>query len=663
MNQQQPPGSMHPQDMRNLIIFVVASILLWLTFDHFILEPRMEQIRKQQQQADAAGSKTVPAGKGDRPGNSSSNAQAIQPRRDVLKAGKRIPIESRAISGSLPLTGKRLNDIELKRYKQTVDGDTPVVLFAPAGTERAHFAEAGWITGDNADNVPGKESRWQLVGDQDAQTKLTPDTSVTMRWRNEAGVVFERTWSIDKDYLVTLKQRVINKSGAKKSYYPYALITRHGKPDNLRGRWIMHEGPIGYVSEELHQYTYGETAEAESKSWTAGPGWLGITQKYWLAAVLPDQQGEKTYRFVHKADSGSGGRDIYQTDVMGKGLSVAPGESVSHTTHFFTGAKKVGLLDKYENQTGVPHLDLAVDFGWFYFMTKPFHTALVTFYDWTGNFGIAIILLTIILRAAVFPLANTSYKAFAKLRQVQPQMMELREKYGDDKQKLQQELVKLYEREKVNPMAGCLPILVQIPIFFAMYKVVYVAIEMRHAPFFGWIEDLSAPDPTSVFNLFGLIPVDMPSFLQIGAWPCMMLAFLLVQQRLNPPPQDPTQKMMMKVFPFMITFILSRFASGLVVYWTTSNFLSIVQQYIIMKRMGVEVSLFNRPKGDEKLEEQVEEGPAVHPETAYIEHEVEEALFGDEDSQADSVQAKMNESDSAEQKAVSKPRPKKKKKK
>jgi YidC/Oxa1 family membrane protein insertase len=410
---------------------------------------------------------------------------------------------------------------------------------------------------------------------------LTADDPVTLTWTNDAGLKFTRTVAVDENYMFTVTQRVENTSGEAVTLHPYALVSRHGTPQTS-GFFILHEGPIGVFDDTLKEVDYDELREEGVISQTSTGGWIGITDKYWLAAVIPaDQAAPIEARFVHHR---SDNIDIYQTDFMGGGVAIGPGETVESTSRIFAGAKRARLLDHYAQTYNIPHFDRAIDFGWFYFLTKPLFYFLIYIQSYVGNFGIAILVLTVVIKLVFFPLANKSYKAMSQMRRLQPEMLKLRERFGDDKMRLNQEMMALYKREKVNPASGCLPMVIQIPVFFALYKVLFVIIEMRHAPFFGWINDLSAPDPTSIFNLFGLIPIDLPQFLTIGAWPLIMGVTMFLQQRLNPQPPDPVQARIFMVLPVVFTFMLAHFPAGLVIYWTWNNVLSIIQQWVIMRR-------------------------------------------------------------------------------
>ncbi|MGE4313232.1 MAG: membrane protein insertase YidC [Pseudobdellovibrionaceae bacterium] len=636
-------GEMHPQDLKNLVLFIIIAIALWTGFDHFVMGPKKEELRAAQaqktlvakQQAEGIARSTDPM----------TFADPQLPLDEVLKKSIRVPFDTPKIDGTISLSGGRIDDLSLKNYFETLKKEKEVTLLQPAGAAHPFYAQTGWVAGANPVAVPGKDTLWTVEGNN----SLSPGNPVTLTWNNGAGLTFKRTFDLDKNYLFTITDKVENATGADITLYPYALIARRGVPESHgKKSSVAYEGPIAYVNGDLLEPGYKSFKKKPQQVTNGESGWIGMSEKYWLAALLPGQTGSKSFRFLSSQSKDEEARPLYQADITDdEGMTIAAGQSGESSIHLFAGAKEIDLLDKYEDELNIKHFDLAVDFGVLYFMTRPFYWLLTTFFDLTGNFGIAIILLTLLIRAAVFPLASTSYRSFASLRKVAPEMQTLREKYKDDKAQLQKEMVKLYEREKVNPMAGCLPLLLQIPIFFAMYKVIYITIEMRHAPFFGWIKDLSEPDPTTIFNLFGLIPWNPPAALMIGVWPCLMLFFMILQQRLNPPPQDPTQKVMMKYFPFFITYILSGFAAGLVIYWTFSNAFSVIQQYIIMRSTGADIHLFSRSKAEKKLEEQVEKGPAIHPQMQMIEDDVEEALFGDDEPTA---KAKKDKSDKKDKK-------------
>ncbi|HAJ90290.1 MAG TPA: membrane protein insertase YidC [Rhodospirillaceae bacterium] len=581
-------GGMHPKDKRNLIIFVLASLVIWLAFEHFVIGPRTAAIKQQQiiaeQNAPQSKVTTEPVAK-------------IIPRAEKIASTKRLPISSNELMGTIPLVGNRIDDIVLKNYFTELKGTEHVVLMSPNDTDRPHYAETGWLS-DSADvKMPDKDSVWTVEGN----AKLTPSTPVTLTWSNGAGVTFDKTYAIDDHFMLTITQKVTNSTGKEINLYPYSSLTRKGLPEN-HGKGIGYEGPMGYISDELQEIKYGNLDEDGAKKFTSLTGWIGFGEKYWLSALLPPQMEQSTFTFQSTPNLKDPTQNIYQVDIRGGKETIASGQSAEETMNLFVGAKQIKLLDEYEEKLGVKHFDLAVDFGLLYFLTKPLYFLLILFNSWVGNFGIAIILLTFVVRGAVYPLASKSYRSFAGLRKVAPKMAEIKERYGNDKARLHQELVKLYETEKVNPMAGCFPILLQMPIFFAIYKVMSIAVEMRHAPFFGWIHDLSAHDPLTVFNLFGLLPFTPPTFLMIGPWSILMLVLMLIQKHLNPPPQDQIQKDMANFMPWVMTYVLSSFASGLVIYWAVSNLLSVLQQAYIMRSMGVPIYLFDREGAKEHAE-------------------------------------------------------------
>ncbi|AEP10712.1 membrane protein insertase YidC [Micavibrio aeruginosavorus] len=620
-NMMNPNDQMHPDDRRNLVIFLIISLAMYFAFDHFVMKPKVEAMRAQQEAARAAAVNGAP---------NAIEALVERPRDVVIGETTRLKIDNGQIFGTLPLVGNRIDDISLTDYFKTLGGSDHVVLMSPAGTPHPKYAEAGWIAANDGVKVPGKDTRWSVKGG--GTPTLAKDKPVTLTWNNGAGLTFEREYSIDDHFVITLTQRVINKGGATARLYPYNLVAMQGMPEDFTGTWIAHEGPIGHIGGELHEVTYKDLGKKNEMSYSAPTGWIGITEKYWLTSLLPVQGEAMKYSFKSTPATMPNAKPHYQVDMMGTERVVGAGETAEFVSHVYAGAKKVRILDLYEDRLDVPHFDLAVDFGMYYFMTKPFFYFLTWLGHVTGNFGVAILIFTLLLRAAVFPLANTSFRSFARLKQLAPQMTALREEYGHDKEKLQKELVALYGREKVNPAAGCLPILIQIPIFFALYKVLSVTIEMRHAPFFGWIQDLSMRDPTSLFNLFGLLPYNVPDFLMIGVWPCLMLFFMILQKSMNPPPQDPIQAKMLAFMPYFMTYIMAGFASGLVIYWTFSNALSILQQYIINRSMGIEVKFFQRTPEEKKMEKMVAEGPVVHPGAELLEEQVEDALFGHDDN-------------------------------
>ncbi len=628
---------MHPEDIRNLIIFALLSIAIWFFYDTYVLAPQAKALK------DAKTARAELILKDPKIFDPVENIT----REEAIAQTKRIKFSNGEVFGTISLKGAMIDDLSLTKYYKTLDKVENVTLFTPNKTKRSRYVDYGWVTRDKEINLPDASTVWS-VKDNDI---LRPDLPVTLFWDNGQNIRFERILSLDEHYVFNITQRVYNKSNRDIKLYPYALISQTGIPEDFAGTWVSHEGPIGFMGGELESLSYSAMVKDPSKKTEATTGWIGISDKYWLTALIPTQGELSKFRFKYSSDPIKKERSRYQTDFTGGAMNLPAGGEIESSYNLYAGAKKVLVIEDYEKSLEVDNLGLSVDFGWFWFMTYPFFLALHYLGILVGNMGVAIIILTAILRFAVFPLTNISYRSFAKMKLVAPKITELREQYGDDKKKLQEEIVELYKKEGVNPMSGCFPILVQIPIFFAFYKILFSTIEIRHAPFFGWIQDLSAKDPTSIFNLFGLLPYDVPSFFVIGIWPCLMLVVMLIQKTLNPPPQDKMQRDMMNIFPFFITFIMAGFASGLVIYWTFSALFSIIQQAIIMRAMGVPIYIFNKDKFKEELEEKIDEGPDVHPLIEMAEDEVEKTLFGDD------------ENISEPKKDISPPKPKKKKKK
>jgi len=582
-------------DQKNLILAIVIAIAMVLGFEFLYNQPRVAQQRAEAERRAASEQVAAPAGttlpvpgapgvsvgSPPVPGSTAAGllAQANPDRNAVLAREARVTIDTPVAAGSISLKGARIDDLRLTKYRETVERDSPsVVLLSPQGATEPYFAEFGWVAAAGTPALPTADTVWSAD-----RTTLTPSNPVTLSWDNGRGLRFERKISIEDDYFFRIDESVTNTGTEPVALHGYALASRVGTPV-LGGFYILHEGPIGVLKEVLQEPSYSDLREKrEIKSASRG-GWLGFVDKYWLVAVVPDQSRENNARFMHVAVAGS---DRYQVDYLGPAQTVAPGASAAQTTRLFAGAKEVRLLDAYAERHTIPLFDRAIDFGWFYFLTKPMFLALEWLYAALGNFGLAIIALTIVIKLLFFPLANKSYKAMAKMKLLQPEMEALKAKFGEDRQRMSQEMMLLYKRSGANPLSGCLPIIIQIPVFFALYKVLFVTIEMRHAPFYGWIRDLSAQDPTTLFNLFGLIPWTVPSFLPVlGIWPIIMGVTMFLQQKLNPQPVDPIQAKMFLALPFVFTFMLASFPAGLVIYWAVNNTLSILQQWIIMKQMG-----------------------------------------------------------------------------
>jgi YidC/Oxa1 family membrane protein insertase len=583
-------------DSKNLILAIVFSVVILVSYEFYSswrYPDAGKPLGEQSQLSDTsvptpAPALTVPGGGTTLsvpsiPGTLTPNAAAVASagRAAILNDSPRVSIQSPRLHGSLSLIGGRIDDLTMSDYHEELDKSSPaIVLLSPSGSKNAYFVDYGWV-GEGI-TLPGAKTLWSAS----SQT-LSAEKPVTLSWDNGQGLIFKRNFAIDENYMFTVTQSVENKSGSPVTLHPYALTSRHGLPE-ITGFYILHEGLLGVFDETLQEVDYDDMQETHSVQNPTTGGWLGITDKYWLIALIPDQTTPVTTRFSYRNDNSL---EKFQADFLGAPVTIAAGTSGTVTSHLFAGAKEVKLLDNYETELGVARFDLAIDFGWFYFLTKPIFYTLIYINEHVGNFGVAILLLTVLIKLLFFPLANKSYKSMAKMKKLQPEMVKLRERFGEDKNKLNQEMMSLYKREKANPASGCLPMLVQIPVFFSLYKVLFVTIEMRHAPFFGWIQDLSAPDPTNVFNLFGLIPWDpatvLPEFLLVGVWPLVMGLTMFLQQKLNPQPADPVQAKIFMFLPIMFTFLLARFPAGLVVYWAWNNLLSIIQQKIIMNKMGV----------------------------------------------------------------------------
>ena len=594
-------------EQKNVMLAILISIIILFGWQFFIEGPRIEKqqalLEQQRQEEEArrqaageapavpgqeATAQTAPPAKSDLGPNMgaaglTAGPTAAETREAALSKTPRVQILSERLEGSISLVGARVDDIVLSDYRETLDPESDqIILLHPSQVERPYYAEFGWIGKDV--NLPKPDTLWTANG-----TVLSPGKPVTLSWDNGEGLVFEQTFALDENYMFTLTQRVKNQTGAALTLTPYGLLSRTGTPDIL-GFYILHEGLIGVMNEVLEEVDYDDLREGEKPEYKSTGGWLGITDKYWLAALIPDQTETIRARFVAGK---RGAHDMYQSDYLAQPKAVPAGGAAVYTTRLFAGAKEVKLLDKYEVELAIPVFDKAVDFGWFYWLTKPIFYALDWLYIFLGNFGLAILALTVGIKLVFFPLANKSYKSMSKMKLLQPKMIELRDRFGEDKQRLNQEMMALYKKEGANPAAGCLPILIQIPVFFALYKVLFVNIEMRHAPFYGWIHDLSAPDPLGILTLFGFVPWDVPASLtivNIGIWPIIMGVTMYLQQKLNPAPTDPIQAKVFMFMPILFTFLLGTFPAGLVIYWAWNNVLSIAQQWAIMRRQGVSAS-------------------------------------------------------------------------
>jgi YidC/Oxa1 family membrane protein insertase len=606
---------------KNTILAVVLSLLVIVGWQYFIGYPQMERQRQEAQvkQPQSQPGSTQPATQPATPapnaaqpatpevpgmpktGAPSAQAQAAS-RETLIVSSPRIAIETPRLGGSIDLKGGSIDDLTLSQYREQTDPNSPpIVLFSPSGAPDAFYAEFGWVpaAGSNA-AMPGPGTVWKQQG----SGALGVGRPVTLTYDNGQGLVFTRTIAVDEHYLFTVKDVVANNSAGAVTLFPYALISRHGTPQ-VQGYYILHEGLIGVMGDQgLQEETYKKIADKKAVTWDVTNAWLGITDKYWAATLLPDTDAKVRARF---SAGEAGGLKTYQTDYLLQPQTIAPGATGSANARLFAGAKEVSVVGVdfplgpggYNQALHLNHFDLLIDWGWFYFITKPMFLALDFFFQLVGNFGIAILIVTVLVKILFFPLANKSYASMAKMKAVQPQMAMIKERYADDRVKQQQAMMELYKKEQINPVAGCLPIAIQIPVFFSLYKVLFVTIEMRHAPFYGWIHDLSAGDPTNIFNLFGLIPFDpalYSSYLHLGVWPAIMGVTMWVQMKLNPAPPDPTQQIIFSWMPLVFTFMLAGFPAGLVIYWAWNNTLSVIQQSVIMHRNGAKIELWSNLK-------------------------------------------------------------------
>ncbi|RWM68958.1 MULTISPECIES: membrane protein insertase YidC [Mesorhizobium] len=592
------------ENNRNFFITIALSVLILSLWQYFYVLPHSEaqreaarieeqRLAEQKKAAEAAspgGSETPVPQQGaipNAPNAPGTDGTTLASREQALASTKRVRIDTPSLEGSINLTGARLDDLKLKHYRLTVDKNSPEIeLLNPAALPTGYYAEIGFVGSDKTGTVPGPETVWTVEGN----ATLTPATPVTLTFANDKGLTFKRTFSVDSDYMFTVSDTVQNSGSAPVTLSNYGRVTRFDKPA-VASIYVLHEGLIGVTGTEgLQEHKYA--AVEEDKQYTPGKssdGWLGITDKYWAVTLVPTEKQPFQPRYAYFAD----GRPRYQADFLTDPITVDAGQSATVESEIFAGAKEVAQVNAYAEDRHIRLFDRLIDWGWFIWITKPMFYLIDTMYKFFGNFGLAILATTVVVKAAFYPLANKSYASMANMKKVQPKMLEIREKYADDKMKQQQAMMELYKTEKINPLAGCWPVALQIPVFFALYKVLYITIEMRHAPFFGWIQDLAAPDPTSIFNLFGLIPIALPDMLMIGVWPLIMGLTMFLQMRMNPTPPDPTQAMIFTWMPVVFTFMMAGFPAGLVIYWAWNNLLSIIQQGVIMKRQGAKIELWD----------------------------------------------------------------------
>ncbi len=609
------------QDYRNMIIAVVLSLAVVIGWQYFIITPQVEraaqqaEIAAQQSSEEGAVDLATPEGAVDlaTPGSGGEVAQiggtptSFVSREQAIASDARITIDTPSLVGSINLVGGRIDDLSLKNYRETVDPESPIVsLLSPAAGPAGYYVEQGWVPAGGSVAVPDTKSLWSVSGNG----ILTAENPVTLTFDTGEGLVYSRKIAVDENYLFTITQSVENNSQGDVALFPYSRIARYGIPE-VEGFFILHEGAIGVLGDaNLVEKKYGDLQDERQLDIESTGGWLGFVDKYWAAAIMPEPDAPIKSRFSWNRPDQT---DIFQTSFVGRTPVVVPaGGEAEYKSYVFAGAKVEAVIASYEEGLGIDRLELLIDWGWFHFLTKPMFYVIRWLFGVTGNFGLAILAVTVMVKAVFFPLANRSYASMAAMRKVQPEMMAIKERHKEDRAAQQKATMELYSREKINPISGCWPVLIQIPVFFSLYKVLFVTIEMRHAPFFGWIQDLAAQDPTNVFNLFGLLPYDptalpiIGSFLAIGIWPVIMGITMWVQMKLNPPPTEPSQAMIFGLMPILFTFMLGTFPAGLVIYWAWNNFLSVNQQYIIMRRHGVDVNLlenitaaFKRKKPDD----------------------------------------------------------------
>ena len=566
-------------DNKNVFVAIALSMSVLLFWGAFFETPKKEnQNLKTNNQIQQKTENSIVPNTNQAPSIGQINLEKKLSREDSIIKSNRIKIENKNIIGSISLEGGLIDDISFKNHKQKVEGKKNIEFLNPSQSENGFYVESGWASVGNNIKVPTKNSKWQIEGNK----ILTEKKPVTIKWDNKEGIIFKKKIELDEKYLFKISQEIQNNSSTNIELYPYAQITRNKIPDDIQNFYISHEGFIGVFDDELKEDDYDDIEDNKIVRET-NEGWLGITDKYWMTVLVPEKGKNFKSTFQYN--------ETFKANyIINDPVKINASSNGSNNFRLFVAAKEVNTIDTYAETQNINKLDLVIDWGWFYFFTKPLFFVIDYLFKLSGNFGIAIVLITLAIRALFFPLANFSFRSMAKMKAVTPEMTRLKELHKDDKVKLQQEMMALYRKEKINPASGCLPVLIQIPFFFAIYKMLFISLEMRHQPFFGWIKDLSAADPTSIYNIFGLIPWDPPSFMVIGIWPILMGASMWVQQKLNPAPTDPIQAKIFAFFPLFLTIILASFPSGLVVYWTINNILTIAQQWVINKNTTVKTN-------------------------------------------------------------------------
>ena len=556
-------------ELKNIIAAVTLSIAI-IVFYTLFFQPSPEELNKMRVQKE----KKELAQSSDAPSLDGTESLTKLSRKEALTQNERIFFENENIIGSISLKGASIDDLIFKNYKIELDQKEKVILLNPRKIQNGYYVESGFVSNSQNIQVPNSSTIWKV----DGNARLTKNNPVKLLWSNKQGITFEKNISLDDQFLFTVTEKVINLSDKTYNFYSYGQIVRNKKPE-ISGFYILHEGPIATLDDQLIEEDYDDIQD-EKFSKNASKGWLGIGDKYWITSIVPPRNKDFKTTFDYK-------NKFRVNYISSEGIQAGPNDTIEEEIQIIVAAKKVSTIDGYAESLKIDKFDLAIDWGMMYFLTKPLFFAIDYFFKLVGNYGVAIILVTVCIRLLFFPLASFSFRSMGKMKLLQPEMTRLKELHKEDKMKLQQEMMALYKREGVNPMSGCLPILVQIPVFFALYKVLFVTIEMRHMPFYGWIHDLSAKDPTSLFNLFGLLPYDVPSFLVIGAWPVAMGVSMWIQQKLNPAPPDPMQAKIFMFFPIFLTVLLAPFPAGLVIYWTFNNILTLIQQFYIQRKMSV----------------------------------------------------------------------------
>ena len=557
------------ENQKNLFLAIIISMAIIFGFQLLVPQPERAPVTEDTNTQDSVSLDIQ-----------SATSAILLDRDQVLEETVRVTFDNSKIKGSINLEGGIIDDLVLEEYRETLDPTSDFITYLnPLGSQDAYYLDTGWVSPDSTIELPNNKSVWKAD-----KSSIGMNDPVKLTWQNSQNITFEKIITLDEHYLFSVDQRVVNNSGKSFDLYPFGLSKRQGIPE-MENFFILHEGPLSITDSVLKEYDYDDLKDKKKIKLNSVGGWIGMTDKYWQTTIISDQNEpiQQTYSYSYVENT-----DNFQTDLVGAKIVVGAGDNISHDLKLFAGPKIVSVIDQYMDEYGVQEFDRSVDFGWFYFLTKPIFHVLEFIFGYVGNFGWAIIIFTLLMRICFFPLAQQSFKSMAKMKKLGPELQRLKEQYGDDRAGMQKEMMALYKREKANPIAGCLPILLQIPVFFALYKVLFVTIEMRHAPFIGWISDLSAPDPLGLLTLFGFVDWNVPGILQlfnIGIWPILMGISMFLQQKLNPAPVDKMQAKIFMFLPIVFTFVLGGFAAGLVIYWTTNNVLSMAQQYVIQRKI------------------------------------------------------------------------------